>query len=330
MVYLTDLYKLESNSEIKEIAKSQFSDETNDFEEFIMKNERLLGQIALINHQIVLPDKKRIDAWGVDIVDLRPIIVEFKNVTIGADVISQILPYYDFVKSNPDTLKYKAVSDQKFMKKMEELGKSREKLEEGLEQEPKVLIVAPSFEDTLVKLVDYMKFEVELIEISRYKTLTNEFFVTVDRPEIASSTQVAVRIKEDWDWDKYEKLGISRRKIEVAKQLKAQVDDILKKENINIEAVFRKLYISYKVSGKLVFWIDLNYTSWEKGGVVIWFYLGKEPDIKAEGMEIESATYRWLKDYNQFAVTIDKATDLTPLSNIFKRAYQYVKGEKTS
>lgn len=328
MTTLTDLYKIGSNGQIIEIDKSQFSDETNDFEEFIMKNERILGQISLISHQITLPDKKRIDAWGIDTLDFRPVIVEFKNVTIGVDVISQILPYYDFVKSNPDTLKYKAVSDTMFMKKMEVLGKSKENLEKGLEQEPRVLIVAPSFEDELVKLVNFLKFDVELIEISRYKTANNEFFVTVNRPEIPSTSPAAVRVKEDWDWEKYEKEGIAKRKIDIAKQLKTQLESIIKKENLKLQSIFRKLYIPYQFGRKNVFWIDLSYTSWETGGVVIWFYLESEPNLKSENIEIEYKQQKWFKDYNQWGITLDKAVDLSPLVPIIKRSYQYMTGEK--
>ena len=110
MTLLTDLFRISSNSQIIEIEKSQFSDETRDFEDFIMKNERILGQVALISHQITLPNKKRIDAWGVDILELKPVIVEFKNVTIGVEVISQILPYYNFVKSNPEQFFLQPVS----------------------------------------------------------------------------------------------------------------------------------------------------------------------------------------------------------------------------
>jgi hypothetical protein len=323
---LTDLFRISSNSQIIEIEKSQFSDETRDFEDFIMKNERILGQVALISHQITLPNKKRIDAWGVDILELKPVIVEFKNVTIGVEVISQILPYYNFVKSNPDTLKYKAVSDSKFMKKIEELGKSRDNLEKGLEQEPRVLIVAPSFEDKLVELVDELKFDVELIEISRYKGANNEYFVTVNRPEIASTSQASVRVKEDWDWEKYEKEGIAKRKIDIAEQLKNQIDGIIKKENLNLQSIFRKFYIPYQFGRKNVFWIDLGYTSREKGGVVIWFYLENEPNLKTEGIEIEHAQQKWFKDYNQWGITLDRAVDLSPLIPIIKRSYEYMMG----
>jgi hypothetical protein len=327
---LTNLYRVDSKSEIVEIEKAQFSDETNDFEDFIMKNERLLGKIALINHQITLPDKKRIDAWGVDILELKPVIVELKNITIGVEVISQILPYYNFVKSNPDTLKYKAVSDPKFMKKMEDLGKSRDSLEKGLEQEPRVLIVAPSFEDELIELVDVLKFEVELVEISRYKTANNEYFVTVNRPESPGVPQAVVRTHEDWDWEKYEKEGISKRKIDIAKQLKTQLDEIIKKENLNLQPIFRKLYIPYQFGRNNVFWIDLGYTSYETGGVVVWFYLESEPNLKSENIQVEHSQQKWLKDYNQWMITFDKAADLSTLTPIIRKSYEYTTGEKLS
>lgn len=74
--------------------KAPFSDEPKELEDFIMKNEEILGDVALLGHQIKLPDGKRIDIWGVDLFDLCPLIIELKNVTVGLEAIPQVLPYY--------------------------------------------------------------------------------------------------------------------------------------------------------------------------------------------------------------------------------------------
>jgi len=325
---LTELYKIGSGGQTVKIEKSQFSDEPRELEDFIFKNERVLGEVALINRQIELPDKKRIDVWGVDLIEIRPLIVELKNVTTGLEIIPQILPYYNFVRSNPDTLKFKAFSDSKFMKKIENWGKSKHELEKGLEQDPKVFIVAPAFEKELIDVVDYLKFDIELIEISRYKTVENEFFVTVNKPQSAVTPPATVRVMEEWNWEKYEKEGISKKKIEIAKALKEQIDAIVEREHLNLQPIFRKFYIPYQFGRSNVFWIDLGYTSWETGDIVLWFYLGEKPNLKAEGIEIEHTRTKWYEDYGQWMIFFNKSTDLTPLVPIVKRSYEYKTGEK--
>lgn len=326
---MTELYKIGPKGQTAKIEKSQFSDESKELEDFILKNERILGEVALINRQIELPDKKRIDVWGVDLIEIRPLIIELKNTTIGLDIIPQILPYYNFVKSNPDTLKFKAFSDAKFMKKIEEWGKSKE-LEKGLEQDPKVFVVAPSFENELSDVVNYLKFDIELIEISRYKTVEGEFFVTVSKPQSMITPPATVRVMEEWSWEKYEKWGIAKRKIDVARGLKEQIDAIIEKEHLKLQPIFRKLYIPYQSGRNNVFWIDLGYTSWETGDVILWFLLGEEPDLKAEGIDIPYTRTKWHKDYDQWMIFFDKSVDLSPLTPIIKRSYEYKTGEKVS
>jgi hypothetical protein len=73
-----------------------------------------------------------------------------------------------------------------------------------------------------------------------------------------------------------------------------------------------------------VFWIDLGYTSPEKGGIVVWFYLEKAIDLKKEGINIEYSTIKWFEEYKQFGITFDKIVDLTPLTDIIKRSYVYM------
>jgi hypothetical protein len=325
---MTELFKIKTNGEIVEIAKAPFSDEPKELEDFIMKNEEILGNVALLNHQITLPSGERVDIWGLDTLDLRPVIVELKNVVTGIEIVPQILPYYSFVKSHPDTLKLKALGNEKFMDKLKELGVDRDKLVKGLEGDPKLILVAPAFKKDLLDVVDYMKFEIELVEISRYKTEENELLIIINKPLITAAPPVTVRVMEEWDWEKYEREGISHKKIELAKKLKEKIDEIIVKEKIDVKPIFRKFYIPYQIGRNNVFWFDLSYTSWETGDVVISFSLEKEPDLKAEGIKIEHTRTKWFDKYNIWAIFFDKIVDLSPLIPIIKRSYEYMTGRK--
>jgi len=325
---MIELYKIHTDGRILKIEGASFYDEPKELETFIMKNEGILGNVVLLNHQISLPDGKRIDIWGLDTLELRPLIIELKNVTTGIDIIPQILPYYNFVKSHPDTLKFKALSNNKFMKKLKSLGIGRDKLEKGLEEDPKVILIAPNFKDELLDVVDYIKFDVELVEISRYKTEEGEFFATVDRPQSRIMPPVKVRVMEEWTWEKYEKEGISKKKINIAQGLKGQIDNIIESERLNLQPVFRKLYVPYQFGRNNVLWIDLGYTSWETGDVLLNVKLDAKPNLREEGIEIEHTKTKWYEDYNQWVIYFKKIVDLTPLIPIIRRSYEYVTGEK--
>jgi hypothetical protein len=327
---MAELYKIKPSGTVFEFKKSPFSNETNEMEDFIMNNEKLLGNAALINHQIILPDNKRIDIWGLDLLDLCPIIVELKNVVCGLEVIPQILPYYGFVKSNPDTLKYRALTNDKFMKKLKELDINQEKLTKIIDADPKVILIAPEFTQDLLDTLDYISFKIEPIKITRYEEEVGQFLVTTDRPDLPLNKPITVRVMEDWDWEKYKKEGIANKKIKTANGLKDRIDTIIKDEEIDLKPIFRKLYIPYQIGRNNVFWIDLSYTSWETGDVLICFKLDKKPDLKAENISIECTKSQWKEDYNQWYIFFNKVVDLSPPIPIFKRSYEYVTGAKTS
>jgi len=58
------------------------------------------------------------------------------------------------------------------------------------------------------------------------------------------------------------------------------------------------------------------------------FNLDKEPDLKAEGIEIEHTRTRWVGEYNQWSIFFNKIVDLSPLTAIIKRSYEFVTGIK--
>jgi hypothetical protein len=325
---MSDLYKIDPRGELLRIESAPFSDEPRELEDFIMKNEKVLGNVVLLNRQVVLPDGKRIDIWGLDILEFRPVIVELKNNVAGIEILSQIIPYYTFVKSNPDSLKAKALSDEEFRSKLESLEIDQEKLVESLEEDPKVILVAPEFEKELLDAIDCLDFDVELVEIHRYRTDTGEFIVTVNKPQPTALVRKTVSVREEWSWEKYQEKGISEKKIEIAKALKNQLDEIVKREKIPVEPIFRKFYIPYQSGRNNVFWIDLGYTSWTAGDVMVNFYLDKNPDLEAEGIKIEYTKTKWTEKYNIFAIFFNKVTDLSSLTPIIKKSYEYVTGKK--
>jgi len=203
---MVELFKIRSNGQIQEIKKDTIAYEPKAIEEirnFIIANEKILGNITLLDNKIETSAGTYRHMLGVDMTDLRPVIVELRNMDTGIDAISQILPYCDFIKSNPDTLKFRISSNLKFMQKLEGLKIDLNKLSEGVEGDPKVILVAPTFKKELLDVVDLIKFEIKLIEMSRYKSEDGEIVIVVNQPQIPIPSG-KFRLIGTWDYPSIE------------------------------------------------------------------------------------------------------------------------------
>ena len=215
-----------------------------------------------------------------------------------------------------------------FLKKLKSLELDRNRLFKGLEEDPKVVLIAPTFKKELLDVVNYMKFDIELVEISRYKTEEGEYQIAIHKPQTEPPIPAKVRVMEEWNWGKYQQEGISSSKIQIAKGLKENIDKILAVEKIDLQSVFRKYSIPFQSGRNNVFWIDLSYTSWETGDVVLTFKLDREPDLKTESIQIRHTRTRWQENYNQWLIFFNEVVDLSPLIPLIKRSYEYVTGVK--
>lgn len=324
---MLELYKIQKDQTIEKLSNNPFEDEAYNFEKFLIENEELLGDVMLLGHQVTLPDQTRIDIWGFDFLERTPIVVELKNIKTGLEVIHQILPYYNFVKLNPDVLKSRALQDKKFLLKINALDINQEGVNDIFKQDPKILIVAPEFKTELLEVVDYISFGIELIQIQRYRDENQTIYIGIERPQALIKEPQTVRVQKEWDWEKYQDI-YSKKKVKLAKALKEKLDEIVKENEIPVEPVFRKGYIPYKYGRRNIMWIDLNYTSWETGDVVIGFTLEDEIDLESEGIEIDISNKKWSKDYSHYSLFFNKETELITLTPIIKKAFFNITGNK--
>lgn len=321
---MTDLYKIDKNGTILELERYNFSDETNDLENFILKNEQVIGKVALLNRQITLPSNLRLDLWGIDLIDLRPVIVELKNVICGLEIIPQILPYFQFVKLNPDTIKLKALSDKAFQTKLKNSRENSEDLNDLIEGDPKIILIAPGFKPDLLETIGYLSLDIEIIQISRFKTDQGEIVVNIERPILRENIPAVVRTMEEWNWEKYRKIGISKTKCDLAKNLYDKLTTLTSEHDLNLVPIFRKLYIPFQLGKTNIFWIDLSYTSYENGDVVIAFKLDAETNVETLKAKLSFSKTKWFEKYKQFYIFFNNDVDLTEILTLINESIKYV------
>lgn len=321
---MTDLYKIDKTGTILELERYNFSDETTDLENFILKNEQVIGKVALLNRQITLPSNLRLDIWGIDLIDLRPVIVELKNVICGLEIIPQVLPYFQFVKLNPDTIRLKALSDKAFQTKLKNSRENSEDLNDLIEGDPKIILIAPGFKPDLLETIGYLSLDIEIIQISRFKTDQGEIVVNIERPIPRENIPAVVRTMEDWNWEKYRKIGISKTKCDLAKNLYDKLLTLTSENDLNLVPIFRKLYIPFQLGKTNIFWIDLSYTSYENGDVVIVIKLDAEANVENLKSKLSFSKTKWFEKYKQFYIFFNNNVDLTEIITLINQSVKYV------
>ena len=208
---MVELFKIGQNGQLVEIKKDLIADtKLTELKNFVLKNERILGNIALLNNELENSDKRFEYFLGVDVNNLHPVIVELRNVVTGIEAISQIMPYFYYLKSNPDALKFSISSNIKFMKKLEGMKVDLEKLKMGLGEEPKMILIAPAFKKEFLEMINQIKFEIYCIEIIRYRSEEGETILSINKPQIHVPTSSAFQIKGIWE---YAPLEMPRREI---------------------------------------------------------------------------------------------------------------------
>ncbi len=218
---MVELYKIGPDGQILEIKREPEKVAVAELRNFIMANERILGDVALLDNKIETSDGTEERIWGLDMPDLRPVIVELSNVITGIEAIPQVLPYCAFIKSNPDAMKFRISSNVKFMQRLEGLKVDLDQLAKGLEEDPKVILVAPAFKKELLDVVNYVKFGVRLVEIARYRTADGSVVVAINKPEIPVPRSATFSVMGTWEYPSIEKQQ-EKREIQHVEMIKSE------------------------------------------------------------------------------------------------------------
>ena len=116
-------------------------------------------------------------------------IVELKNKIADEKVLLQTLRYANWIRNNPDTVRYQI--------KKQSLNIDAEEIDT---ESIKVLIVAPRITQALAELCQYITgFEFEFIELQRFKDQTGEIYAVTNVLEVESPEPIPSRPKGEYD-----------------------------------------------------------------------------------------------------------------------------------
>jgi hypothetical protein len=159
----------------QKLIPAPFQDEVHDMGDFVMAHPKILGEdIIVISRELEHgPDARRLDFLVYDTESNQPGLVELKKDVADEKVLLQTLRYADWLRSNPDTIRYQI---------------SRQGLDidpDEIENNIKIYIVAPRISPVVAELAQYIQgLEFEFVQLQRFKNPDGEFLAVTSPLEV--------------------------------------------------------------------------------------------------------------------------------------------------
>lgn len=299
------------NGETRTLVEKPFQNES-EMEKYIFANQDLLGDVSIIYRQIKTGQKQGIpDMLGVD-QDSRVCMIELKNHPASEEILPQALGYAIWAETNPDSIKAIWLESKN---KPENVELDWDKLD------IRIILVAPSFKNTVPQMAGKLGYPIDLVQIRRYsfdedEFISVEFIEEPSKPKITTTKGIT-----NWDWNYYEK----EHGHEATAQFKTAVEDIdklVKKQGWNISYNINKYYTGFKIGNKVIFSI-----AW--GGTYVWklkFKLPKESAAGYKGKDWEFQSYDESFGEAIFKPLKPKSPNIQELEHFFVEVYRRVSG----
>jgi len=281
-----------------------------EFEELIMSNNELLGDIFLISRQARGGKKKGIpDIIGSD-KDGNVCIIEMKNVKVTSEIIPQVLRYAIWAQENPAEIENLWVKSDK----------QPEEYQINFDgYDVRILIIAPEIDPSTAAAIKKLNYDVELIEIKRWADKNNEFFLVnkIESPETKKITQI--RGHGDYTEQEYNEHH-NNTSVKRFMTLSQQLKKISNKKNWPLELKYNKNYCGLKYGHYLVAGIN-----WWGSKTFRLFVM--VPEKIAKKFEPKGAKYYGDSDKTT-SYELDGVTSLEKYTPLFQKALDLLKEKR--
>jgi hypothetical protein len=256
-----------SDGQTRSLIEKSFGSETA-FEEYIFENQDILGDVYVIHRQIRTGSKEGIpDMLGVD-QDARICIIELKNHEASEDILPQALGYAIWAETNPDSIKAIWLESEQ---KPEDVEIDWDSLD------IRVILIAPSFKNTVPRMAGKIGYPIDLMEVRRYCFEQEEFLVVEVLAEEKVPKASTTKTMGEWDWEYYESEHGKEATAQFRKAVEA-IESFVLSQGWNLPYNLNKYYTGFKLGNRVVFNVH-----W--GGTYAWNLRLKLPEGVAEGFE---------------------------------------------
>jgi len=166
MLVMANLF-WKGKKETESLLSTPFKTE-EEFERLIFNTSVIFEDIFLLERQVRGRNKNGIpDIVGIDN-DGNICIVEMKNVKVDASIIPQVLQYAFWAETNPDSIKSLWLETKE---KPDDLSISWDDFK------VRILVIAPKILPSTLDIIDKINYQVDLVEINRWKKGEDEFLL---------------------------------------------------------------------------------------------------------------------------------------------------------
>ncbi len=158
---------LKNNEETRILSSEEFKTEES-IEKMIFNTPKLLEDIFLIRRQVRAGKKAGIlDIVGIDKKNGNICIIEIKNTTVDKSIILQVLNYARWAEKNPDSIRALWLERE-----------DRPNISiKWNDCKVRILIIAPSFLKSDLDVVNQVRYEIDFIEVKRWRDGENQFLL---------------------------------------------------------------------------------------------------------------------------------------------------------
>jgi hypothetical protein len=300
-----------SKGKSRNILPKPFPNEA-DFENYVYKNQDLLGDVFILYRQIHTGNKQGIpDMLGVD-QDSRICIIEMKNIQVGEEILPQVLGYAMWAENNPDSIK--AIW-------LEAKSRPEDVKIDWDSLEIRIIVIAPSYRANVLKMASKINYPVDLVQIQRFSSDDEEFVLVETLQDLPIGKPTITKVMGDWSWEYYEKEH-GKEPTQEFRQVVNQLDEFVNKQGWELPYNLNKYYTGFKLGSKVVFDV-----SWESTKVwAIHMKIPPEISEKFQGKSWKYQKYDATFKNSSFRFNIGKPIEITELYEMLKAAYRNVSG----
>ena len=211
-----------------------FEDEVHDMGDFIVAHPEILGsEVTILARELQVPTiagSKRLDFLAFDTENGQIDIVELKNNLADEKVLLQTLRYANWIRNNPDTIRYH-IKKQNLKINTEEIDTDS----------IKVIIVAPKISQTLAELCQYITaFDFEFVQLQRFQDDSGKIYAVTDRIEPQVIEPVPTRSQGTYDIEWYIEQSVQKKQIQDLKKAIEELSNICESNSWDLRVRYVK------------------------------------------------------------------------------------------
>lgn len=280
--------------------------------EKLVFDKSILPDVFPLKRQLPTYSKdERLDVVGVDDQN-RIAVIEIKDEMVDEKVIPQIMKYAAWVETHPDAVKSIWLEN-------------RDKLEDpdfDWERQPeiRIVVIGPSFKSSVGRLVQRIKYPVDLIEFKKFSDTTRDFIfinkIVTEEERPARPVDTSTEYGLEW----YRTHRNPKSAVEFW-GLANHLEEYTKNRQWNLTRNNNRGYISFKYGFPIVY--GITFVGSKSFCLFFKVHRNTTRKIKVKGY----ALYRYRDQWNEALYKVDSArTNLNRFDDLFEAAYRNITG----